>query len=134
MLCFYQIKYRPAAAADLRQAERGEMPHESVTVMLPWEDEPDTPRLDCNLPEPDCVCFPASPYLLAGLCTSCASARGVFLCSAIFCVSSGAMGRAGKQYSTFSPKSKIGSTQEAAQVSRPPGAAFWCTVSALEDR
>ena len=33
----------------MRQAERGETPHESVTVMLPWEDEPDTPRLDCNL-------------------------------------------------------------------------------------
>ena len=35
VLYSYQIKYHPAAAADLRQAERGEMPHESVTVMPP---------------------------------------------------------------------------------------------------
>lgn len=49
LLYFYKSNINPAAAAHLRQVERGEKPHESVTVMLPsfaWVDKPDTPRLD----------------------------------------------------------------------------------------
>ena len=119
----FSIESCPVAAADLRQAERGETPHESVTVMLPWEDEPDTPRLDCNLPEPDCVCFSGLAYFGRGC------VRPVLRCGAFFCVPPSLVfpparwGAPGNNIllSLLSPNSKIGSTSKAAQVSRPPG-------------
>ena len=74
LLHFCKSNINSASAALSRQVERGEKPHESVTVMpgpCGTADKPDTPRLNALCRNRTAkILFPAQPCPMAGPCTS----------------------------------------------------------------